>query len=127
MSKVSSLVNSMNVLIIVVGIVVLILTDQMESDLSVYSLSLTITALLLILLNMLNSKNNETLLVVVILLLALYQVVGGILKIIAAEKLDVDKSSDDKHKISEILCYTMGGLSLVAGMTMFGIKVKNLN
>tara|TARA_Y100000389_G_C17247684_1_gene406458 strand:+ start:132 stop:512 length:381 start_codon:yes stop_codon:yes gene_type:complete len=119
--------NSLNSLIIVIGVVVMVLTDQMESELSAYSLSLTITALALILLNMLSKKNDEALLVVVILLLSLYQVVGGILKIIAAERLNVTKASDDKTKASEILCYVMGGLSVVAGMTLFSLNAKKLN
>ena len=119
--------NSLNSLIIVVGVVVMVLTDQMESELSAYSLSLTITALALILLNMLGKKNDEALLVVVMLLLSLYQVVGGILKIIAAERLNVTKASDDKTKASEVLCYVMGGLSVVAGMTLFSLNVKKLN
>ena len=119
--------NSLNSLIVVIGVVVMILTDQMESELSTFSLSLTITALVLILLNMLSKKNDEALLVVVILLLSLYQVVGGILKIIATEKLNVNTASDDKTKASEVLCYVMGGLSLVAGMTLFGLNVKKFN
>ena len=126
MSKVSKVVTSLNTLIIVVGIVVMILTDQMESELSAYSLSLTIAALLLILLNMLSGRNNEALLTVIILLISLCQVIGGVLKIIAAERLEVNKNSEDKLKISEILCYVMGGLSLVAGMTLFSVKVQSL-
>ena len=126
MSRVSKVINSVNMLIIVIGIVVMVLTDQMESEVAVYSLSLTITALLLILLNMLSGKREEVLLSVIIILLALWQVVGGVLKIINAERLDVTKDSEDKVKISEILCYMMGGLSLVAGMTLFGVQVNKL-
>ena len=126
MSRVSKVINSVNMLIIVIGIVVMVLTDQMESEVAIYSLSLTITALLLILLNMLSGKSEEVLLSVIIILLALWQVVGGVLKIINAERLDVTKDSEDKVKISEILCYMMGGLSLVAGMTLFGVQVNKL-
>ena len=126
MSRVSKVINSVNMLIIVIGIVVMVLTDQMESEVAVYSLSLTITALLLILLNMLSGKSEEVLLSVIIILLALWQVVGGVLKIINAERLDVTKDSEDKVKISEILCYMMGGLSLVAGITLFGVQVNKI-
>ena len=104
----------------------MVLTDQMESEVAIYSLSLTITALLLILLNMLSGKSEEVLLSVIIILLALWQVVGGVLKIINAERLDVTKDSEDKVKISEILCYMMGGLSLVAGITLFGVQVNKI-
>ena len=127
MFKMPKVINGLNSLIIVVGIVVMVLTDQLDSELSAYSLSLTITALLLILLNMLSGRNNEALLTVIILLLSLFQVIGGILKIIAVEKLDVSQASNDKVKASEILCYIMGGLSLVAGMTLFSMKVQSLN
>ena len=126
MSRVSKVINSVNMLIIVIGIVVMVLTDQMESEVAIYSLSLPITALLLILLNMLSGKSEEVLLSVIIILLALWQVVGGVLKIINAERLDVTKDSEDKVKISEILCYMMGGLSLVAGITLFGVQVNKI-
>ena len=127
MSKFSNVINSLNALIIVIGIVVMIITDQIESELSAYSLSLTITALLIILLNMLNKRNDESLLIVIILLLSLLQVVVGVLKIIAAEKEGVIKKSKDTVRASEILCYVMGGLSLVSGLTLFGAKVQSLN
>ena len=42
------------------------------------------------------------------------------------EKL-LEKDNEHKTKASEILCYVMGGLSLVAGMTLFSMKVQNLN
>ena len=35
-------------------------------------------------------------------------------------------NSEDKVKISEILCYMMGGLSLVAGITLFGVQVNKI-
>tara|TARA_B100000902_G_C27318999_1_gene923125 strand:+ start:2067 stop:2450 length:384 start_codon:yes stop_codon:yes gene_type:complete len=126
MSKVVNVSVSLNVLIILMGIVVMILADEIHSDLSVYTLSLTIVALLSILLTLLSKRNDEVLLSVIIILLSLYQVIGGILKIIAAEKEGVIKKSEDKVKVSETLCYVMGGLSLVVGMSLFSMQVNKL-
>ena len=109
------------------GIVIMIITDEMKSELSSYSLSLTIVALLSILLVMLSKRNEETLLLVIIMLLSLYQVVGGVLKIVHAEREEVNKNSEDKMKATELLCYIMGGLCLVVGMSLFGSYVNKLN
>ena len=46
MSKIVNVSIVLNILIILMGIVIMIITDDMKSELSSYSLSLTIVALL---------------------------------------------------------------------------------
>lgn len=129
MNKVESVVNvsvPLNVLIILIGVVIMILDQDVNSDLSMYSLSLTVVALLSILLTLLNKKNNEVLLSVIMILLALAQVVGGILKIVATERKQVSENDDTKEQVTEKLCYALGGLSLLVGMSLFSVHVHYL-
>lgn len=123
MLKSSLLLNTLNSLITILGIVVLALDGQAL----LIPLSLIITSTLLILLNILNNNSKEMLLLIVILLLTVYQVVGGILLIVRTEKMDEALKSDNSGlKTLEALLYAIGGLCIVSGITLFGIKIKPL-
>ena len=127
MSKSSLLLNTLNSLITILGIVVLALVGQAP----LIPLSLIITSTLLILLNILNNNSKDMLLLIVILLLTVYQVIGGILLIVNTKKADeeikaITNSENSGLKTLEALLYAMGGLCIVSGITLFGIKIKPL-
>lgn len=124
----------MNISICLIGIAIMVLNKGINTKVTIYTLILTIIALITFVITLLFNRKNMFIVVLITLVLSLAQFIIGILQIIATDNMeDVDPIDNKNSEMSKfhhsvpVLSYIFASLCVCVGLTIFIAQILNLS